>query len=166
MPCRQPDSHEPRDWLFTDFTYDNLGLPRNYDIPDNADEAYFDLGLCEQEGITEALPKDLDVAELCGAFKVPTLRNVELTAPYGHNGYFSDLEQVVRFYVTRDTNPEAWYPLGADGKLIPFDDLPEKYQANVNHDEVPYDRKSGEKPRLDDDEIRAVVAFLKTLTDR
>jgi cytochrome c peroxidase len=36
----------------------------------------------------------------------------------------------------------------------------------VNTTEVPYDRKAGEAPRLDDDEIDAIVAFLRTLTDR
>jgi cytochrome c peroxidase len=33
-----------------------------------------------------------------GAFKVPTLRNIALTAPYMHNGAFATLEQVVDFY--------------------------------------------------------------------
>ena len=33
-----------------------------------------------------------------GAFKVPTLRNIELTAPYMHNGGQLTLEQVVEFY--------------------------------------------------------------------
>jgi len=32
--------------LFTDYTYDNLGVPRNAEIPANMDPAYFDLGLC------------------------------------------------------------------------------------------------------------------------
>jgi cytochrome c peroxidase len=62
--------------LFTDFTYDNIGVPRNAEIPANADPAYFDLGLCG--------PFRTDLAQrgdLCGAFKVPTLRNVAVTAP-------------------------------------------------------------------------------------
>jgi cytochrome c peroxidase len=33
-----------------------------------------------------------------GAFKTPTLRNIELTAPYTHNGVFKNLEEVVEFY--------------------------------------------------------------------
>jgi cytochrome c peroxidase len=44
--------------------------------------------------------------------------------------------------------------------------LPLKYRDNVNVEEVPYDRKVGEKPRLNDAEIDAIVAFLETLTDR
>jgi cytochrome c peroxidase len=111
-------------------------------------------------------PPDFDIRSLCGAFTVPTLRNVAITAPYGHNGYFTTLRDVVRFYVTRDTNPELWYPTDAAGNVQKFDDLPAQYQTNVNTDEVPYDRKLGEQPRLNDDEIDAMVAFLNTLTDR
>ena len=37
-----------------------------------------------------------------GKFKAPSLRNVALTAPYGHNGYFADLHAIVHFYNTRD----------------------------------------------------------------
>jgi cytochrome c peroxidase len=58
------------------------------------------------------------------------------------------------------------YPKDAAGKPLKFNDLPEKYRANVNTSEVPYDRRAGEAPRLDDGEIDAVVAFLRTLTDR
>jgi cytochrome c peroxidase len=157
-------SRNPADWMFTDFTYDNLGIPRNPAIPDNADPSYHDLGLCQQEALSSTAPPDYDLASLCGAFKVPTLRNVELTAPYAHNGSFDQLRDVVRFYVTRDTNPELWYP-EEDGSIQKFDDLPEQYRANVNTTEAPYDRTLGEEPRLSDDEIDAVVAFLLTLTD-
>jgi cytochrome c peroxidase len=140
--------------LFTDFTFDTFGAPRNRAIPANADSAFFDLGLCG--------PARTDLADptLCGAFKVPTLRNVAITAPYFHNGQFQTLRELVDFYVTRDTNPERWYP--GESK---FDDLPAQYRGNVNTSEVPYDRKPGESPRLTEEEIDAVVAFLGTLTD-
>jgi cytochrome c peroxidase len=146
--------------LFTDFTYDNLGVPRNMDIPANADPAYYDLGLCG--------PDRTDLAnrtDLCGAFKVPTLRNIALTAPYFHNGKFSNLKDMVRFYVRRDTNPEEFYPLAADGAVDKFNDLPPQYRNNVNQSEVPYNRKPGQAPALDDAEIDDLIAFLNTLTD-
>jgi cytochrome c peroxidase len=145
--------------LFTDFTYDNVGVPRSSRIAANADPAYFDLGLCGP------LRKDLaERRDLCGAFKVPTLRNVARTAPYFHNGAFDSLRDVVAFYARRDTDPGEWYP--KDGAAIrKFDDLPPELAGSVNASEVPYDRKAGEAPALAPAEIDAIVAFLKTLDD-
>jgi cytochrome c peroxidase len=160
------ESKDPRDWLFTDFTYDNLGVPRNEAIPTNQDPNFYDLGLCQQNQLPRMAPADFDLNSVCGAFKVPTLRNIALTSPYMHNGIFTDLRDVVRFYVTRETDPDLWYPRDARGQVQKYNDLPAKYHANVNRDEVPYDRKEGETPRLNDEEIDAVVAFLRTLTDR
>ena len=151
---RAPDGTPP---LFTDFTYDTLGVPRNLDIAANADPDYFDLGLCG--------PDRTDLADrpaLCGAFKVPSLRNVALTAPYFHNGRFQSLREVLGFYVRRDTNPEEWYP---EGGARLFDDLPVQHLRNVNRSEPPYDRGPGDLPALADREIDDVIAFLNTLTD-
>lgn len=146
--------------LFTDFTYDSLGVPRNPALGQNADPAFFDLGLCARAGGDLAARGDL-----CGLFKVPTLRNVALRQALFHNGYFKTLKDAVTFYVQRDTNPEKWYPVNADGSVRKFDDLPARYQANVNVTEVPYDRQPGDAPALSDEEVDDVVAFLKTLTD-
>ena len=146
--------------LFTDFTYDNLGVPRNTDIGANADSAYFDLGLCGPDR-TDLV----DRTDLCGAFKVPSLRNVALTAPYFHNGRFQTLLDLVRFYVRRDTNPEEWYPLDTNGVPQKFNDLPPGLAGNVNTVEVPYNRKPGDLPALDENEIQDLLAFLQTLTD-
>jgi len=172
LSCHAGDatSSEPGAWLFTDFTYDNLGVPRNTQIADNDDPQFFDLGLCQQANLLSRIPeavadKDAFAHSLCGAFKVPTLRNVARTAPYMHNGKFATLREVVEFYVTRDTHPERWYPVDAEGHVHKFDDLPVAYHANVNTGEAPYDRTLGEEPRLNPDEIDAVVAFLRTLSD-
>jgi cytochrome c peroxidase len=146
--------------MFTDFSYDNLGVPRNAAIPANDDPTYFDLGLCGP------FRDDLaTVRDLCGGFKVPTLRNIALTAPYFHNGRFATLTEALSFYVRRDTNPEAWYPADPSGQVHKFDDLPPQYAANVNTTEVPYNRKPGDAPALNAAEIADVVAFLQTLTD-
>jgi cytochrome c peroxidase len=155
---RGPSGERP---LFTDFTYDNLGVPRNPTIPANADAAYFDLGLCgpDRTDLVAGHP------DLCGAFKVPTLRNIALTAPYFHNGRYQTLDEVLRFYVRRDTNPAEFYPVDGAGQLQKFDDLPPQYQGNVNITEVPYNRKPGDLPALDESEIQDVIAFLRTLTD-
>jgi cytochrome c peroxidase len=145
--------------LFTDFTYDNVGLPRNAAIPANADDAFFDLGLCGPERRDLMARRDL-----CGAFKVPTLRNVARTAPYFHNGAFADLREAVDFYARRDTHSAHWYPTGPGG-VAKFNDLAPALQGSVNTAEVPYDRKPGEEPALTPAEIDDLVAFLKTLDD-
>lgn len=168
MACHpgKEDSKDPADWLFTDFTYDSFGLPRNAAIPANAEPTRFDLGLCKRPDVGELAPSEVDVNSLCGAFKVPTLRNVAVTGPYYHNGAIASLRDAVAFYFTRDTHAKRWFPKLATGEVDKFDDLPGAYKANVNASEAPYDRKPGEKPRASDREIDALVAFLKTLTDK
>ena len=147
--------------LFTDFTFDNLGVPRNARLLATRDPAYFDLGLCgpDRTDLADTHP------ELCGAFKVPTLRNVATRQTFFHNGAFDNLKDVVSFYVRRDTNPEEWYPIGADGTVQKFNDLPPQYRKNVNTTEGPYNRQPGMQPALTPSEIDDVVKFLGTLTD-
>jgi len=162
--------------LFTDFTYDNVGIPRNWKIAANVDgntlgyvprngaalgdpgHDYYDLGLCgplraEFAGRTS----------LCGAFKVPTLRNIALTAPYFHNGVFDTLEEAVAWYITRDTDPARWYRKADGTPDILYNDLPVAYAGNVNVSEVPYIPSLA--PNLSDGEIADLVRFLCTLTD-
>jgi cytochrome c peroxidase len=146
--------------LFTDFTYDNLGVPRNTALAGNADPANFDLGLCAREG-----GDLLQRTDLCGAFKVPSLRNVALRGAFFHNGRFTSLKEALTFYVQRDTNPEKFYPRLPDGTVNKFDDLPAVYHRNVNTTEVPYNRHPGDAPALSDAEIDDVIAFLNTLSD-
>lgn len=146
--------------LFTDFTYDNLGVPRNAAIPATADADYRDLGLCGPDRVDLA-----DQRDLCGAFKVPTLRNVATRHVFFHNARFSTLAEALRFYVRRDTNPAEFYPRAPDGTVMRFDDLPADLASNVNTVEVPYDRLPGESPRLSAAELADLEAFLGTLTD-
>lgn len=146
--------------VFTDYTYDNLGVPRNLKLAANADANFYDLGLCG--------PNRQDLAAnaaLCGKFKVPTLRNVATRKVFFHNGVITSLRDAVNFYVTRDTNPENWFPLMADGSVIKFNDVPALYAANVNTSEVPYNRKRGMAPALSPQEVDDVLAFLATLND-
>ena len=146
--------------LFTDFSYDALGVPRNTALTQNADPAFFDLGLCARDGGDLLARQDL-----CGAFKVPSLRNVAQRKAYFHNGRFSSLREVVSFYVQRDIYPEKWYPRLADGSIDKFNDLPPALRGNVNTSEGPYNRKPGDAPALSESEIDDVVAFLRTLSD-
>ncbi|MFC4275242.1 cytochrome-c peroxidase [Achromobacter aloeverae] len=145
--------------LFNDFGLIALGLPRNAAIAANRNPSYYDEGLCGP------MRKDLaDHPEYCGLFRSPTLRNVATRKVFFHNGVFHDLRQVVEWYVTRDTNPEKWYPRKPDGTIEKFDDLPERFHENVNMD-PPFGGKPGDKPALSPEEIDDVVAFLGTLTD-
>ena len=144
--------------LFTDFSYDNLGVPRNAALNRNDDPEYFDLGLCERADLAAR-------TDLCGAFKVPSLRNVAQRHVFFHNGRFTTLKDAITFYVQRDTHPEKWYPLNLDGSVKKFDDLPPQYHPNVNTVEVPYNRQPGDAPALSDAEVDDVIAFLKTLSD-
>ncbi|MRX11512.1 c-type cytochrome [Pseudoduganella sp. FT25W] len=138
---------------FTDYGLINIGVPRNRKLLANADPQYYDLGLCGPDRT------DLkDHKEYCGAFKTPSLRNVALRKAYFHNGSFTSLTEVVRFYATRDTAPMKWY------KQRKFDDQPAGLDANVNV-EAPFGGKPGDKPLLNESEIADIVAFLKTLTD-
>jgi cytochrome c peroxidase len=154
---RGPNGEPP---LFTDFTYDNLGVPRNSTIPATQDPDYRDMGLCGPDRTDLS-----DQTDLCGAFKVPTLRNVATRRVFFHNGRFTTLAEALRFYVRRDTHPEAFYPRDAVGNVSKFDDLPPGLTGNVNTVEVPYERQPGQAPRLSDAELIDLEAFLNTLTD-
>lgn len=127
--------------LFTDHTYDNLGIPKNEKNPHyNVPQAYF---LLTEDSLDLGLGAIVNEESENGKFRVPTLRNVELTAPYGHNGYFATLEAIVHFYNVRDVSDE--FP-------------PAEYPATVNKDEL---GDLGLSPREEAD----IVAFMKTLTD-
>lgn len=143
--------------LFTNFGYFALGVPRNRSAA-TADPAFFDMGLCG--------PVRTDLAhrtDLCGQFKVPTLRNVALTAPYFHNSAVATLAEAVSFYATRDIDPARWYPM-ADGVVDKFNDLPISYRGNVNQ-QPPFGLQPGQPPRLSAQDVQDLVAFLQTLTD-
>lgn len=127
--------------LFTDFSYDNLGVPVNHTSPfyhqdksvNPEGDTFIDVGL----GKTRKDPAQ------DGKFRVPTLRNIEVTGPYMHNGIFKTLKEVLEFYNSRDKY-NRWGP-------------PE-VETNVNHDEL------GDL-KLSEQEMNDIIAFLNTLTD-
>jgi cytochrome c peroxidase len=160
----KPGSTDPQDWVFTDFTYVKFGVPRNAALAANADPQHYDLGLCARPEIAAMLPATTKLESLCGAFKVPTLRNVAVNKAFFHNAAMTSLREAVAIYATRDTDPAHWYP-HVNGRVANFDDSPADKRDRIDV-EVPYDRKVGQKPRLDYGEVDALVAFLKTLTDK
>ena len=151
--------------LFTDYTFDNLGLPKNADNPVYAtNPGFIDKGL---GGYLETLPglwSEL-ADENMGKQKVPTLRNVAkapyegFVKAYGHNGYFKTLEGIVNFYNTRDVKNPCPDPLTPEAMALAMNCWPApEVEANVNHSEL------GDL-KLTDDQEKAIVAFLKTLSD-
>ncbi|MGD8540049.1 MAG: cytochrome c peroxidase [Candidatus Aminicenantes bacterium] len=158
-PSEPGSSGEPP--LFTDFSFDNLGVPKNPDNPFyDMDTIFLDDGLpinplgdaWIDEGLGGFLknagyPEAIYELEM-GKHKVPTLRNVDkrpgggFPKAYMHNGVFKSLKEVVHFYNTRDV--EDWPP----------PEVPE----NVNTDEL------GDLG-LTSEEEDAIVAFMKTLSD-
>ncbi len=145
---------------FTDYQFEALGAPRNRDIPANRDPRFYDLGLCGP------LRTDYTTAAAyCGLFKTPTLRNAATRSVFFHNGVFHSLEEVMHFYVERETEPAKWYPKLPNGEVDRYNDLPPEYRRNIDIVDAPFDGKQGDPPALNDAEIADVIAFLKTLTD-
>jgi cytochrome c peroxidase len=144
---------------FTDYGMVALGVPRNPEIVANRDPRFFDMGVCGP------IRKDLaSETAFCGMFKTPTLRNSASRQVFFHNGRFHTMDDVLHFYAERDTAPAKWYPR-VGGKVVAFDDLPPTYRANVDHVDVPFTRRVGQKPLLNDADISDLAAFLKTLDD-
>lgn len=155
--CHVLDSFDGNPPLFTDFTYDNLGVPRNPNNPFymqdkewNPDgENWVDKGL---GGFLETTEEFAQYAqENYGKQKVPTLRNLDLrpaesfVKAFTHNGYFKTLKEVVSFYNTRDKEGADWPP-------------PEILE-NVNVDEMGDLGLTSEQEDL-------IVIFMKTLSDK
>lgn len=171
-----PDDQDPP--LFTDFTFDNLGVPKNPQNPFyEMDQEFLDDGTpINPEGINwidsglggfllTRAEYEAMAAENMGKHKVPTLRNVGkrfgdgFTKAYTHNGYFKSLKSIVHFYNTRDVKepcPEA-FTLEKDALLMNCWPVPE-VGDNVNTDEL------GDLG-LTNEEEDAIVAFMQTLSD-
>ena len=151
---------------FTDWAYDNVGVPANPANPFYANaeanpkgKAWVDEGLggflAETAQWKQYAPQSL------GKHRTPTLRNVDLRPSpglvkcYGHNGYFKSLEEVVHFYNTRGTLPAC----GTARQKPGVDCWPKpEVEVNLNTAEMGALGLTGA-------EEDAIVAFLKTLSD-
>jgi cytochrome c peroxidase len=171
--------------IFTDYSYEAIGVPRNRALAANDDPDSFDLGICGPLRGDHAPGRK--PSTFCGMFKAPTLRNVATRKAFFHNGVMHSLEQAVRFYATRDTMPELWYPTVGGrpkarndrafptyglvssqyvgGTVQKYDDLPARHRANVDP-QMPLDgRPSGAKPPLGERDVQDLICFLETLSD-
>ncbi len=155
--------------LFTDYTYDNIGVPRN---PANPYYSALPVNPAGKDwrdpGLGAILAKDALYAgqadAMTGKQKVPTLRNVDkrltadTTKAYMHNGYFKTLAGVVHFYNTRDVLP-ACKGDATEAEALAQNCWPAPEVAeNVNKDELG-------NLKLTAAEEQAIVAFLGTLSD-
>jgi cytochrome c peroxidase len=100
------------------------------------------------------------------AFRTPSLRNVTLTAPYGHSGAYRDLRQFVEAHLEPSTAIENYDRSEAlfAGYTPPKNDWAALDDANENTAIKSAVSWSG--PKLADDEIDDLLAFLKTLEDK
>jgi cytochrome c peroxidase len=130
--------------LFSNFEYHNIGVPRNPLLPDQG----VDEGLAQNPAVTEKNQR--------GKFRVPTLRNVAVTGPYMHNGVFQDLRTVVLFYNKYNSRSSKSQINPETGKPWDKPEVPE----NLSMDKLTQGRS------LKSRRIDALVAFLKTLTDK
>lgn len=155
--------------VFTDWTFDNLGVPRNRDNPfytqaaNPEGKAYVDPGL---GGYLKTDPVYAAYAEAnMGRQQVPTLRNLTKGAgpgapkAYMHNGYFKTLEGVVHFYNTRDVLPRCKDDWASEAEAMAQNCWPRpEIEATMNRDEL------GDL-KLTAAEEAQLVAFMKTLDD-
>lgn len=134
---------------FSNYTYHNIGVPVNEVLraANGLGEDYLDQGLLENPQVSDALQ--------AGKFKVPTLRNVAITAPYMHNGVFKDLKTVVLFYNKFNTRNSAAQINPETGETWREPELAE----NISLTELE------SAPALDDRRIDALIAFMRLLTD-
>ena len=136
---------------FSNYEFHNIGTPENRVLRrlNGAKKGAVDAGLALNPTVGSDKAQD-------GKFKTPSLRNVAITGPYMHNGVFNDLRTVVLFYnkynskaPARQINPETGKPWAAPERPL-----------NISTKELEHG------PALDDRRIDALVAFMKTLTDR
>ena len=142
------------DELFTNHDYENIGVPANAalnstlrslgqqaDLTANGDQGLFENPAVNNNNATR------------GRFKVPTLRNVAVTAPFMHNGVFANLQTVIHFYDhqggnnRRPINPETNQAWGAP-----------EVNNNINNNDL-------QMRPLSDADVNNLECFLRTLTD-
>jgi cytochrome c peroxidase len=149
--CHQlQDEEDPvlnREETFSGYEYHNIGVPENSVIRQLNGVVEADAGLSLNSAISDDASR--------GKFKTPTLRNIAITEPYMHNGVFRDLRTVILFYEQyldpegRALNPET----GTQWREA-------EITETVEHDLLSIGQA------MSDDEVDAMVCFLRTLTDQ
>jgi cytochrome c peroxidase len=135
---------------FTSYAYENIGTPVNKQLraANGLGDAHIDSGLLEHPAI--------DDPAQAGRFKVPTLRNVALTAPYMHNGVFTDLRTVLLFY-------NKYLARGSKAQINP--ETGEAWGAPEVAENIALEKLEAGRA-LDERRIDALLAFMHMLTDQ
>jgi cytochrome c peroxidase len=109
-----------------------------------------------------AVSDDLDDAY---RFRVPFLRNVALTAPYGHNGAMPTLEAMVRHHFNPRQSNAEWRAEMAVLPAVPWLESEDfELRANAAENDRILSRIDVDLPPVTDAEIAEIVAFLNALT--
>jgi len=130
---------------FTNYEFHNIGTPANEALRAKNGVKELDKGLLNNPSVKNENER--------GKYKVPSLRNVAVTAPYMHNGVFSDLETVVKFYDKYNNKENTINP--ETNKLW---DAPEVKET--------ISLKELKAKELNERKVEALVAFMKLLTDK
>jgi cytochrome c peroxidase len=135
--------------MFTNYSYANLGLPR-YE-----NNLYY---LHDPKYVDHGLATTLHDPSTDGMFRVPTLRNITKTAPYGHNGAFENLPYFLDFLNTRDVGSHDVATCSrAPGSNASCAWPAPEVSANLDH-------RVGNM-KLSPDDLAALAAFLDALSD-
>ncbi|HEX4509542.1 MAG TPA: cytochrome c peroxidase [Burkholderiaceae bacterium] len=143
--------------LLTDYGYDNIGIPRNpanpyYRMPAEINpegHKFVDIGLQNVLGKQSTR----------GQFKSPSLRNVAVTGPWGHNGYFKTLRGLLDFYNTRDVKPRCADKFTSEADAEKQGCWPEP-EVEKNENKIDLGNL-----KLTDQQIDDLLVFLGTFTD-
>jgi len=152
--CHMLKTEDAPQETFSNYQYHNIGVPQNKTLMEKNvvdPNTFVDHGLLQNPKVKK-LPK---AKQYDGKIKVPTLRNIAVTAPYMHNGVFQDLKTVVKFYdkytnKENTINPETGKPWNKPEVSVAKDDMK---LLTVG------------KP-LSERKVEALVAFMKLLTDK
>ncbi len=142
--------------LMTDQAFHGLALPEfGPGRPLKGDSVARDVGRMEKTG----QPEDAYL------FRTPPLRNVALTAPYGHNGAYATLEGMVRHHLNPVPSLAAWTP---DMAVLP--DMPDLLTPDLAVQSDPWEMQRLKASvtitpvALPDEDVQAILAFLNALT--
>ena len=145
--CHQAKPNGHAQETFTNYEYHNIGVPTNPALNQRLGQIVNDQGLLANPNI--------DDKNQLGKFKVPTLRNIAVTAPYMHNGVFNELTTVIQFY--------DHFLVGSKHTINPETGA---VWANAEQPSTIAKTELKDGRKLKPAQVEQLVCFLRTLTDK